>query len=160
MVQTVEDIIENLNPLDHNHHNLPAPLIVSLTSYPARFSTLPLTLKCLLSQSMHPDRIILWIAHEDKQELTKDILAFKKKGVEIKFCEDLRAFKKIIPTLELEPDTYIVTADDDAFYPPEWLEKLVTCAQENPGEVIAHRVRRIQLGENGFPRSYLDWKAC
>ena len=48
-------------------HQLPAPLIVSLTSYPVRFKTLPKTLKCLLNQSIIPDKIILWIAYEDKK---------------------------------------------------------------------------------------------
>ena len=55
-------------------HNLPGNLIVSLTSFPQRFSTLHLTIKTLLSQSMRPDEIILWIYEKDFSDLPKSIL--------------------------------------------------------------------------------------
>jgi len=81
-------------------HGLQSPLIISLTSYPARFSKLPLTLKCLLSQNMAADRIILWIAHQDKSALTPAILELQNAGLEIEYCDNLRSYKKIIPTLQ------------------------------------------------------------
>jgi hypothetical protein len=71
-------------------HELRSPLIISLTSYPARFDKLPLTLKCLLSQSMAADRIILWIAYQDKSSLTPGILELQTTGLEIAYCDDLR----------------------------------------------------------------------
>jgi FkbM family methyltransferase len=139
-------------------HNLPSPVIISLTSYPARFNTLHLTLKCLLSQSIAPDRVILWIAHQDKNALTPAILQLQKSGLEIAYCDDLRSYKKIIPTLINFPDHFIVTADDDAYYWTSWLEELVSTYQQNTNNVIFHRGHRMILGQDGLPLPYSKWE--
>lgn len=139
-------------------HKLPSQLIVSLTSYPPRFNTLPLTLKCLLTQTIIPDRLILWIAHQDKELLTIDILSLQKRGLEILYCDDLKSYKKIIPTLQLAPDAFIVTTDDDVYYWPTWLEEL-TSAYKNNSEVLCHRAHKIRLGEDGLPLAYNNWDA-
>ncbi|MFT4824038.1 MAG: hypothetical protein ACJASY_002815 [Halioglobus sp.] len=138
-------------------HTLPAPLIVSLTSYPARFPTLHLTLKCLLSQSISPDLVILWIAHEDEKLLTPDINNLKSAGLTISFCDNLLSFKKIIPTLERYEESYIVTADDDVYYGPSWLEKLVVVSLANSKDVVCHRSRTIRLGLKNLPLPYNEW---
>lgn len=140
-------------------HGLPKPLVVSLTSYPARFPTLPLTLKCLLTQSVTPDRLILWLAHDDKNALTQEILDFQSRGLEIQFCDNLRSYKKIIPTLQCTFDVFVVTADDDQYYWPTWLEELVNAYQGNNREVLSHRMHRIRLDRKGFPIPYNDWEA-
>lgn len=139
-------------------HDLPSPLIVSLTSYPARFNKLPLTLKCLLTQSMKADRVILWIAHQDKNALTTAILELQKAGLEIAFCDDLRSYKKIIPSLQNYPDSFIVTADDDVYYWPTWLEELVRGYQRDGKDVICHRAHHIRLNEDGLPLAYSQWE--
>lgn len=140
-------------------HGLAAPLIVSLTSYPERFAKLPLTLKCLLSQSIAADRVILWIAHEDKNALTSAILDLQQVGLEIAYCDNLRSFKKIIPALQLYPDSFIVTADDDLYYWPTWLEELIESYQGNAKEVVCHRGHQIFLRQDGLPLPYIQWES-
>lgn len=137
-------------------HQLPAPLIVSLTSYPVRFKTLPKTLKCLLNQSVIPDKVVLWIAFEDEKYLTKEIKEFS--NLEIRFCENLNSYKKIIPALQEFKDAFIVTADDDLYYRFNWLEELVTAFNGNYNEVICHRAHKIVLNENNLPMPYLNWE--
>lgn len=139
-------------------HRLPAPLIISLTSYPARFGKLPLTLKCLLSQSIAPDRVILWIAHKDKNALTPAILNLQKLGLEIAYCHDWRSFKKIIPTLQHHPESFIVTADDDLYYCPSWLAEMVESYKGNCKEAICHRAHHICLDKNDLPLPYSQWE--
>jgi len=139
-------------------HGLPGQLIVSLTSYPARFETLPLTLKCLLTQTVSADRIILWIAHGDMNSLTEDILRLKSEGLEILYCDDLRSYKKIIPALEFAPEAFIVTADDDLYFDSIWLEQLVASYAGNNKEVLCHRAHKIKLDEYGLPLSYDEWE--
>jgi hypothetical protein len=138
-------------------HNLPAQLIVSLTSYPARFETLPLTLKCLLSQTVAPDRLILWIAHQDKSALTKNILSLQNEGLEIMCCDDLMSFKKIIPTLQMAPEAFIVTADDDLYYWPTWLKELTTSYSGDNRVVLCHRAHTIRFNDMGVPTPYNEW---
>lgn len=138
-------------------HLLPSQLIVSLTSYPARFSSLHLTLKCLLSQTVAPDKLILWIAHQDKAALTSNILKLQSEGLVIAYCDDLKSYKKIIPTLQQYPDSFIVTADDDVYYWPTWLDELLR-EYRGGNEVIGHRAHRIRLGGDGYPLPYLEWE--
>jgi len=138
-------------------HGLDNELIVSLTSYPARFPTLPLTLKNLLTQTVKPNQIILWISNSNRDQLTDEINSLQCKDLRISFCEDLMSYKKIIPTLQENSNRHIITVDDDIYYSPTLIEDLVTKAKANPGKVIAQRAHKITLDENQLPRLYADW---
>lgn len=135
-----------------------SPLVVSLTSIPARFDVLPLTLKCLLTQSLAPDRVVLWIADGDRARLTPEILALREAGLELRFCDDLRSYKKIIPALEAFPDACIVTADDDLYYWPTWLAELVDAYAGDRRTALCHRAHRIAFGRDGQPLAYNEWQ--
>lgn len=138
-------------------HCLPAPLIVSLTSYPPRYPTLAPTLKCLLSQSVRPDVTVLWLAEADAASLPAEVRALTAHGLTIATTSDLRSYKKIIPTLARFPDAYIVTADDDVYYWRNWLEGLIEGADSAPNEVRCHRAHHIRLGEARRPAPYIKW---
>ena len=127
-------------------HDLPGELIVSLTSYPPRFRTLHLTLRTLLSQSTRPDRVILWIAHNDLAQLPHKVRAMERRGLEIRGCDDLRSFQKIVPAILQFPDAWIATADDDLYYDRHWLRDLVRVAESGrvPPLIIAYRAFRFQ----------------
>jgi len=138
-------------------HSLPQKLIVSLTSWHKRFSTLNMTLKCLLKQSIKADRIILWLAESERHLVPEDVLALGSQGVEIKYCNDTKSYKKIVPTLIEEPNSFIVTADDDLSYDCDWLEKLVSAWDGNYKTVVAHRAHKIRLDKEGLPIPYRHW---
>src|SRR6056297_1722336 len=70
---TLFNMLLHVRPLNVKNHGLPGELIVSLTSYPKRFKTLPLTLASILNQSVKPNKVILWIAYEDKSKLPKKV---------------------------------------------------------------------------------------
>lgn len=136
-------------------HGLPHELIVSLTSYTPRFNTILPTLQCLLSQSIKPDRVILWVAEKDMVNLPEDVKALD--GLEIRAAEDTYSYKKIIPALHIYPDAFIVTADDDAYYPPYWLEKLVQAWDGKFNRVVCHTAHRI-VTKDGLPVPYNNWQ--
>jgi predicted O-linked N-acetylglucosamine transferase (SPINDLY family) len=159
---SIQDIIhyleaESLTPISGNH-KLPEQLIVSLTSYKARFNNLHLTLRSLLLQETQPDLLILWIAEHDKNDIPNSVWELEQYGLSIRFCDDLRSYKKIIPALEAYPDSFIVTADDDIYYQPDWLQKLLKSWDGNHKTVTAHRAHKIRLDDNRNPVSYRDWK--
>jgi len=141
-------------------HGLPWPLVVSLTSYRPRFPTLHLAIKCLLSQSVRPDHIVLWVARDEINELPRRVQALRSHGLEIRSCDDLRSYKKIIPSLESFPDAAIVTADDDSYYERRWLAGLVDAADPSRREVLCYRSRRISYAESGSPNPYRSWPRC
>jgi len=131
-------------------HGLGAPLVISLTSYPARFASLHLVLCSLLAQTVRADRVILWLDAGDEHKLPPEVRAL---DVETRTCPNWRSYKKLVPTLIEAPDAYVVTADDDVYYGPGWLEGLVRHAQ---GGVVCHRAHRVALAA-GRPRPYAEW---
>jgi hypothetical protein len=79
-------------------------------------------------------------------------------GLEIRYCEDLKSYKKIIPTLKVAPDAFIVTADDDVYYWPTWLEELVLAYRGDTLEVLCHRAHKIRLDRKlQQPLPYDEW---
>lgn len=139
-------------------HNLPGELVVSLTSYPPRFNKLHLTLECLLNQSIKPDHIVLWIAKNDRKHLKPSILKLEKRGLKIEYCDDIGSFKKIIPALKQYSNCFVVTADDDLYYWPTWLEELVKERNNDENEIVCHRAHRILKGNDGIPLPYSTWE--
>ncbi|MCZ4058151.1 FkbM family methyltransferase [Pantoea sp. LMR881] len=146
-----------LNANKVKKHPLPQKLIISLTSYHKRFSTLHLTLDCLLNQSIKADRIVLWLADSERSLVPESVLLFKTKGVEIKYFKDIKSYKKIVPMLIEEPNAFIVTADDDLYYRSDWLEKLITAWDGDYKTVVAHRAHKILLGKDSMPIPYKKW---
>ena len=137
-------------------------LIVSLTSYPARMLGLKYALYSLLNQNLKPDEIVLWLSHEefpDKENpISDDVLNFRKNGLSIKFCHNLKSYNKLIPSLREYGDCIIVTADDDIYYEKDWLEKLYAAYQKEPQYIHCHRAHKILFDENGKIEPYNSWK--
>ena len=130
------------------------PIVVSLTSFPERIEVVVETIKSLLIQTMKPDRIILWLAKEQfpyqEQDLPSKLVSLKKYGLEILWCDDIRSYKKLIPTLCLEPNAIIVTADDDIYYRVEWLKGLYEAYLQNPQCIICYRATKFYLTNEGM----------
>lgn len=145
-------------PRQGRSHGLDGNLVVSLTSYPPRYSTLHMTLACLLDQSVKADRTILWVARDDMSLLPDAVRRLEVGGLEIRGCDDLRSYKKLIPALEAYPDAYIVTADDDVYYGPDWLETLVRKVDPAAPAVLCHRAHGVAATTGGKLAPYLDWE--
>ena len=137
-------------------------LIISLTSFPERLYDIHFCLYSLLNQKLKPDHVILWLAKDQfpnkELDIPDEVIKLKDNGLEIKWCDDLRAYKKLIPALEMYPNDLIVTADDDLFYSEDWLKQLYDEYIKYPNEIISQRSRKISLvGDDSFT-SYDDWK--
>ena len=150
------------NAIDLEHveakpHGLCAELIVSLTSYPPRFKYLEPTLKCLLSQSVRADAVVLWLSYGDKEHLPASVLELEKYGLSIRECDNYRVYNKIIPSLLNHPGAYVVTADDDTYYRPTWLAELVAEVDPAKQEVVCHRAHKVHLDPDGKPLGYDSW---
>lgn len=139
-------------------HGLATLLIVSLTSYPKRYPTLDLTIKSLLDQSVRPDQIILWLSQSEYDALPHSVMALQSAAFGVRvYPPDLRSYVKIVPTLQAFPTATIVTADDDVYYPTDWLEGLVRVAGHNPGAITCHRAHRPTYHPDGRLRPYAEW---
>lgn len=129
-------------------------IVISLTSFPARIGTVDKTIKSLLLQKKKPAHIVLWLASEQfpqkEKELPQALLKLKKFGLEIRWCNDIRSYKKLVPALEQFPEAIIVTADDDLYYRRNWLNVLYNEHKRHPTSVCAHRITKFYLERNDY----------
>lgn len=115
-------------------------VIVSLTSYPKRISTVWLTIETLLRQRMKPDMIILWLANEQfpngLEDLPSNLTVLQNRGLTIRFCDDIRSHKKYYYVMQEFPEDLIILTDDDAFYTKDLVSELIRMHSENPHEIV------------------------
>lgn len=116
-----------------------------------------MTLASLVDQTVAPDEIQLWIAREEFSALPKEVLEFGLRGVTILSCDDLKSYKKLVPALERNPEAFIVTADDDLFYEPTWLQQLVFGYDAEDRAITCRRAHRVRLDADGRVAPYLSW---
>ena len=133
------------------------PVIVSIMSFEEHFKALELSLYSLLTQSVQPDRIILWLSNEyELSELPYYITRYIKNGLEIRFVEDIGEYNKIIYALKEYSNSIVVTAEDDIIYPKDWLKKLYHSYITNPQDIHLHRAMEVKLYNNNLT-SIKNW---
>ncbi len=149
------------NKVPNNGRETHDGLIVSFTSFPARIETAWETAYTLLCQTVKPTHVILWLANSQFEGITlpKNLTRLEKYGLEIRFCDDLRSHKKYYESMKLYPDAIVITADDDVFYPSNWIDSLLRKHEEYPQCVICNWAHRIKM-KNGKIMHYEEWDSC
>lgn len=139
-----------------------SPVIVSLTSFPARINKVWMVIECMLRQTVKPDRIMLWLSKEqfkDTASLPDSLVQLQSRGLEIKWVDgDLRSHKKYIYAMQHYPDASIVMVDDDFFYRRTLLEEIVAQHLAHPKAVVAHYTHNIRYDSEGQLMPYNQWE--
>lgn len=137
-------------------------VIVSLTSYGDRIHDVHLAIESIMQQTIKPNRIILWLDESEFKGKALPVALQKQqeRGLTIAYCEDLKAYKKLIHSLRLFPEACIITIDDDIAYNPDVIEKLIYSHIENPSNICAGRIHGITLRNDGTPLPYRNWGLC
>lgn len=145
-------IFNNVSEYGLNKNNRPIKLIVSLTTFPERIITVKETVKSLLLQTCKPDELILWLAKEQfpngVKSLPKDLLDLEKFGLSIKWCNDIKSYKKLIPALKEYPNDIIITFDDDIYYDNNIVENLYKSYLKHPNCISTNRGWRLKFKNN------------
>lgn len=134
-------------------------IVVSLTSFPARFPALEHTLKPLLRQTVKPAKVVLWLCED---ELTDGIPSFlnmyKEHGLEIRYCkENIKPHKKLFFSAKEFINYRIITVDDDTIYPEDLVERLDAGSRLHPDCVCCNMAHRMTWDDDGRLRKYDDW---
>lgn len=133
-------------------------IIVSLTTYGRRFDDVCFTIESLMQQTLKPNRIVLWIDALTMQQLIPESLRTQcGRGLEIFETEDIRSYKKLIPSLNAFPEAAIITVDDDVIYDFDLIERLVRAHIKNPYNIYAGRVHSMTFDERGKLDPYDRW---
>ena len=135
-------------------------VIVSLTSFPLRFNKIHICLKSLLLQRIKPDKIIVYLGNDSSRtQFTKEMLDLERYGVEFRIDSErnLKAHKKYFYAMQEFPNDIIVTADDDLYYPSNWLSSLLKTYDKYPNAISARRVHLMKQ-KDGALLPYNMWK--
>lgn len=134
-----------------------ADIVVSLTTHEERLQTVYLTVESIMQQTMKPNRILLWISDELQNiQLPKPLQVQVKRGLEIKYCTDMRSYTKLLPTLKSCSESVIITIDDDVIYDRQMIEWMIRDYQKDSSLIYFNRGHRITL-KNGMPKKYTEW---
>jgi hypothetical protein len=104
--------------------------------------------------------LILWLANDElSRRLPRSLRRLQRRGLEIRYCDDYRSYKKVYPFAGSEPEHVrpYATADDDVLYPKGWLEGLCDAWSERPELVNGYRARRIRIS-GGVIAPYVEWE--
>lgn len=140
-----------------NISNRESGVIVSLTSFGPRLKKIWLVIESLLRQKVKPERIILYLTAsqvEDISKLPKSLLKLRKRGLEIVLCPDnIRSHTKYYYAMTQNPQSIVITVDDDLFYRSDLVEELIRSHKEYPEAICANWVKEILPGNE----KYTNW---
>lgn len=117
-------------------------LTCTLTTFPDRINSVQYTIKSLFNQSIKPDRIVLWLASSEFEnvEFPDSIKALQKRGLEIRYCENLFGHKRHYKMTDEQKDNeLIIMFDDDIIFPYYIIERLYNKWKQFPNSVICER---------------------
>lgn len=134
-------------------------IIISLTTHGKRINTVYLTIESLFNQLVRANRIILWLSRDEFKLDTLPITLkrLQNRGLEIEFCNDLKPYTKIIPTLKKYSKSIVITVDDDIIYPSYFVQNLFYQYLENKKNVYFYRGHKIKIKGREF-EEYLKWE--
>lgn len=141
----------------------PDDIIVSLTSYGKRVvDVLPYALYSIITQTQRPKKVVVYLDWDNwNDEKLPDILKkLQKVGVDFRYCEDLRSFKKLIPALRMFPNNPIITLDDDFYYYPQYIEHMTAAYELSDKQTVLGQWGCIPEKRNGKYIPYNEWKDC
>jgi len=133
-------------------------IIVSLTSYGKRVWEVCLAIESIMQQTFLPNKIILNLDYSFQNSiLPSSIQKQIDRGLEVRYCRDIRSYKKLIPTLKAHPSDVIITVDDDIIYDFNLLDRLYNSYMLYPDKIHAARTHVMTFNEDGSLKSYKDW---
>jgi hypothetical protein len=132
--------------------------ILSLTSFPARFASLPELIPSLKNQTLPPAEIHLNIAKSEIGQLTQSVRNhLEVAGIKIFEVSDIGPGKKLIPTLN-RTDFPVIVIDDDLIIDPDLTLKIMIQHNLYPNSVIASRAHHVTIEKNGNIQTFAQWE--
>lgn len=132
---------------------------VCLTTYGVRLAHVHLVVESIARGRARPAMLILWLSPGDAaRPLPRGLMRLQRRGLSVRVCEELRSHKKYYPFMagREADDLILVTADDDVYYPRDWLSDLTRSWQSDPSAVWCFRSRTMLL-DDGRIAPYRAW---
>jgi len=134
------------------------PIIVNFTTTPERVAYIQPMLESLKNQTLSGFKTILWLSNFYKRSgrsmNKKDVPVFiHSYDVEVRFTEDYGSNTKLLPALKAfkDPNSILLTVDDDTCYPPDWLKGLIKATKTDSSKAYGYRAKVFQRRFLKFP---------
>lgn len=133
-------------------------VIVSFTSFPGRIQDVWIVVECLFRQTHKADKIILWLDENrfDVSKLPINLINQMSRGLEVRFVEDLRSHTKYFYALSEFENSYVITIDDDCYYPNNLIANLIDINKFYPSSIVSNRVHKIKFDAENI-KPYSQW---
>lgn len=139
-------------------------IIVSLTSFPARIIFVSQVIDSLAVQNRKADRVILNLAKPQfpngEADLPEKLVEQKNNGL-VQFAwhdEDIRSHKKYYYVMKENPESIVITVDDDLVFKPDMIETLYYSYLCYPKYASAMRLHVMAIDtDNKVPFPYTMW---
>ncbi|HOW58745.1 MAG TPA: glycosyltransferase family A protein [Candidatus Omnitrophota bacterium] len=117
-----------------------------------------MTIESLLRQTKKPNAIFLWLSKSlREQDIPAWLRRQARRGLTIRFCEDIGPHTKYYYAFKENPEDLIATCDDDRIYAPDWLEGLYETHRRDPKSIICYRAHQMLLDASGTFKKYHEW---
>jgi len=132
-------------------------------SFPARINNVWQVVECMLRQSVHADKIILWLSKD--QFPSEESIPFSLKErigdtFEIRIVSgDIRSHKKYYYAAKEFLDDMLFLIDDDIYYPNDILERSLRAFRQHPHSVICSYGSHIIADSKNQNANYDLWKS-
>jgi len=153
----INNILHDTQPGVSSERYTNCDVIVTLTSYGPRLYDVAFAIESIMQQTMRPNRILLWLSHDDCKRIPWALKRQQERGLEIMECDDIKSYKKIIPALSQFPEDVLITIDDDVLYEYDIIEHLFAAYIEHPQYIHCARAHRITLDASQHVLPYSKW---
>ena len=132
--------------------------VLSFTSHPARFASLPQLLPSIQAQLLAPIEIHFNVARDEMSQLSDEVRRhLENAGISIFEVDNLGPGKKLIPTLK-RTNLPVICIDDDLIFEPDLTLQLMIQHHLFPESIIACRTHRVTVEKNGQPKTFEQWE--
>ncbi len=135
-------------------------IIVAIASFPPRLKTLDRGIKSLMTQTIKPDKIIVYLSDETKDSDIPDSLRdLEQYGLTLRTgCENIICHKHYYYSMQEYPDDIVIIVDDDCIYDKDMIESLMNSYKKYPNAISARRAHKMLLDEYGKLLPYNEWQ--
>lgn len=150
------DFVKGINDTEIREQKI----ILSMKTYLPRYHSVVMCIKSLLTQTVKPDRFIVWLdGNVSRNQPTKDMLELCQYGVEYRFTDgDLGPHGKYYYAIQEYPNDIVITVDDDLLYSDDLIESLLNSYRRYPECVCARRTHRMKYHFDSSIKPYTKWR--
>ena len=135
--------------------------VISIATYGHREKWLHLTIESMLRSGISSGQIYVWLDDPFGRNLPRGLRRLHRQGVSVQFLpSEHRSHKKWVGPAR-NPDLFYrgcIIADDDFFYPKNWLRRLQEEIARDAAGVHVWRCKTIAFDSDGQLKSYKNWK--